>query len=82
MSFCAKCIDPMGEESDHVVLVALTSALQVPMRVVHVDGSSKDDGQLDIKDFGCDDRSPPTAGRSPSTCCTGRATTTSCTLDD
>ena len=54
--FCAKCIDPMGEESDHVVLVALTSALQVPMRVVHVDGSSKDDGQLDIKDFGCDDR--------------------------
>ncbi len=54
--FCAKCIDPMGEESDHIVLVALTNALQVPMRVVHVDGSTKEDGQLDIKDFGCDDR--------------------------
>ncbi len=53
--FCAKCIDPMGEESDHIVLVALTNALQVPMRVVHVDGSARDDGQLDIKDFGCDD---------------------------
>ena len=28
-TFCAKCIDPLGEESDHVQLVALTDALQV-----------------------------------------------------
>lgn len=28
-SFCARCVDPMGEESDHVQLVALTDALQV-----------------------------------------------------
>ena len=48
--FCAKCIDPMGEESDHIVLVALTNALRVPMRVVYVDGSAND-GHLDIKDF-------------------------------
>ena len=28
-TFCRKCVDPMGEESDHVQLVALTDALQV-----------------------------------------------------
>ena len=48
--FCAKCIDPMGEESDHVVLVALTNALRVPMRVVYVDGR-EGRGDLDVKDF-------------------------------
>jgi len=58
--FCAKCIDPMGEESDHVVLVALTNALRVPMRVIYVDGREGHgygNGGLDVKDFvpeGCD----------------------------
>lgn len=28
-TFCQKCVEPMGEESDHVHLVALTDALQV-----------------------------------------------------
>jgi hypothetical protein len=28
-TFCSRCVDPMGEESDHVQLVALTDALQV-----------------------------------------------------
>lgn len=28
-TFCARCVDPMGEEADHVQLVALTDALQV-----------------------------------------------------
>lgn len=37
--FCQKCIDPMGEESDHVQMVALTDALQVPIRVVYLDRS-------------------------------------------
>lgn len=27
-TFCSKCVDPMGEESDHVQLVALTDALK------------------------------------------------------
>lgn len=38
-SFCSKCVDPMGEEADHVHLVALTDALQVPVRVVYLDRS-------------------------------------------
>jgi len=37
--FCSKCIDPMGEESDHIQLVALTNALRVPVRVVYLDNS-------------------------------------------
>lgn len=37
--FCRKCVDPMGEEADHVHLVALTDALQVPIRVVYLDRS-------------------------------------------
>ena len=38
-TFCRSCIDPMGEESDHVQMVALTDALQVPVRVVYLDRS-------------------------------------------
>ena len=37
--FCRKSIDPMGEESDHIQLVALTNALEIPIRVVYLDGS-------------------------------------------
>ncbi len=38
--FCSKCIDPMGEESEHVQVVALTNALHVPIRVVYLDRST------------------------------------------
>jgi len=38
-TFCRSCIDPMGEESDHVQMVALTDALQVPIRVIYLDRS-------------------------------------------
>lgn len=38
-TFCRSCIDPMGEESDHVQMVALTDALQVPVRVIYLDRS-------------------------------------------
>lgn len=27
--FCRRCVEPMGEESDHVHIVALSDALQV-----------------------------------------------------
>lgn len=37
--FCNRCVDPMGEESDHIQLVALTNALKVPVRVVYLDNS-------------------------------------------
>jgi ubiquitin thioesterase protein OTUB1 len=38
--FCSRSIDPMGEESDHIQLVALTNALEIPIRVVYLDGST------------------------------------------
>jgi ubiquitin thioesterase protein OTUB1 len=60
-TFCARCVDPMGEESDHVQLVALTDALQVPVRVVYLDrslapgGGDSGDGNgevhVDVHDF-------------------------------
>jgi ubiquitin thioesterase protein OTUB1 len=56
--FCSKCIDPMGEESDHVQLVALTNALQVPVRVIYLDNRMKD-GLVDRHDFvpdGCSEQ--------------------------
>jgi len=36
-AFCRRCVEPMGEESDHVQAVALTDAMQVPVRVVYLD---------------------------------------------
>ena len=57
--FCKRCIDPMGEESDHVHLVALSDALGVPIRVVYLDRSmgalvshtEGDEVKVDTHDF-------------------------------
>eukprot|EP00890_Picochlorum_soloecismus_P003342 jgi/Picsp_1/4008/NSC_01520-R1_ubiquitin thioesterase otubain-like protein len=45
--FCTKCVDPMGEESDHIQLVALTNALQIPVRVIYLDNSASPIGQME-----------------------------------
>ena len=50
-TFCRTCIDPMGEESDHVQLVALTDALQVPLRVVYLDRSLAMGGSVGAPDL-------------------------------
>lgn len=68
-TFCSRCIDPMGEESDHVQLVALTDALQVPIRVAYLDRSDAGGGaeqgmQVDMHDFVPNDFAP-TAGMEP-----------------
>jgi ubiquitin thioesterase protein OTUB1 len=44
----------MGEESDHVHIIALSDALGVPIRVVHLDGSVGDGGknvEVNFHDF-------------------------------
>lgn len=48
-TFCRQCVDPMGEESDHVQLVALTDAMLVPVRVVYLDRTEhgRGDNQVD-----------------------------------
>nr|XP_043632053.1 OVARIAN TUMOR DOMAIN-containing deubiquitinating enzyme 1-like [Erigeron canadensis]XP_043632054.1 OVARIAN TUMOR DOMAIN-containing deubiquitinating enzyme 1-like [Erigeron canadensis]XP_043632055.1 OVARIAN TUMOR DOMAIN-containing deubiquitinating enzyme 1-like [Erigeron canadensis] len=40
--FCKTSVEPMGEESDHVHITALSDALGVPIRVVYLDRSSCD----------------------------------------
>ncbi|WOL03757.1 ubiquitin thioesterase otubain-like [Canna indica] len=42
--FCKASVEPMGEESDHVHIIALSDALGVPIRVVYLDRSSCDPG--------------------------------------
>ena len=43
-SFCARRVEPMGCESDHVHVVALTDALGVAVRVEYLDRSEEEDG--------------------------------------
>jgi ubiquitin thioesterase protein OTUB1 len=38
----------MGEESDHVHIIALSDALGVPIRVMYLDRSSCDTGNLSV----------------------------------
>ncbi|XVF02126.1 hypothetical protein REPUB_Repub04eG0149200 [Reevesia pubescens] len=46
--FCKSSIEPMGEESDHVHITALSDALGVPIRVVYLDQSSCDKGGVSV----------------------------------
>ncbi|KAK9865089.1 hypothetical protein WJX84_008709 [Apatococcus fuscideae] len=72
--FRRKCVEPMGEESDHVHIVALTDALQVPIRVVYLDrslnimaggfGGGDDSAQVNHHDFFPEPASPATSAAS------------------
>ncbi|KAG2501153.1 hypothetical protein HYH03_000968 [Edaphochlamys debaryana] len=42
--FCQRFVEPMGEESDHLHIVAVTDALQIPVRVVYLDSSGHPGG--------------------------------------
>ncbi|OWM89815.1 hypothetical protein CDL15_Pgr024563 [Punica granatum] len=46
--FCKSSVEPMGEESDHVHITALSDALGVPIRVVYLDRSSCDNGGVNV----------------------------------
>ncbi|XP_010540436.1 PREDICTED: ubiquitin thioesterase otubain-like [Tarenaya hassleriana] len=46
--FCKSSVEPMGEESDHIHITALSDALGVPIRVVYLDRSSCDSGSLTV----------------------------------
>ncbi|XP_059633437.1 OVARIAN TUMOR DOMAIN-containing deubiquitinating enzyme 1 isoform X2 [Cornus florida] len=46
--FCKTSVEPMGEESDHVHITALSDALGVPVRVVYLDRSSCDNGGVSV----------------------------------
>lgn len=46
--FCKSSVEPMGEESDHVHIIALSDTLGVPIRVVYLDRSSCETGVVSI----------------------------------
>lgn len=48
LQFCKASVEPMGEESDHVHIIALSDALGVPIRVMYLDRSSCDTGNLSV----------------------------------
>ncbi|AQK51504.1 Ubiquitin thioesterase otubain-like [Zea mays] len=48
VQFCKASVEPMGEESDHVHIIALSDALGVPIRVMYLDRSSCDTGNLSV----------------------------------
>ncbi|KAK6160477.1 hypothetical protein DH2020_003858 [Rehmannia glutinosa] len=46
--FCKSSVEPMGEESDHVHITALSDTLGVPIRVVYLDRSCDDKGSFSV----------------------------------
>ncbi|KAG0480878.1 hypothetical protein HPP92_011736 [Vanilla planifolia] len=46
--FCKSSVEPMGEECDHVHIIALSDALGVAIRVVYLDRSSCEKGPLTV----------------------------------
>ncbi|KAG5532768.1 hypothetical protein RHGRI_027163 [Rhododendron griersonianum] len=70
--FCKSSVEPMGEESDHVHITALSDALGVPIRVVYLDRSSCDAGGVSVNhhDF---IPNPPSGGDLPLAAATATA---------
>ncbi|KAI9125901.1 hypothetical protein K1719_003319 [Acacia pycnantha] len=46
--FCKSSVEPMGEESDHIHITALSDALGIPIRVMYLDRSSCDTGGVSV----------------------------------
>uniref|UniRef100_A0A2P2KV29 Ubiquitin thioesterase n=2 Tax=Rhizophora mucronata TaxID=61149 RepID=A0A2P2KV29_RHIMU len=67
--FCKSSVEPMGEESDHVHIIALSDALGVPIRVMYLDRSSCETGggiSVNHHDFIPDARTVPNGSHSGS----------------
>ena len=51
VDFCKAEVEPMYKESDHIHVVALTSALQVKTRIIYMDRNLSKDGSVNAHDF-------------------------------
>ena len=51
--FCAMHVEAFGRESDHLQIIALSKALDVPVQIVYLDGSA--DEEAAVHDFRPDD---------------------------
>lgn len=47
--FCAQEVEAFGRESDHLQIIALTKALDIPVNIIYLDGSS--DEQAAVHEF-------------------------------
>ncbi|KAL6900706.1 hypothetical protein ACP4OV_005382 [Aristida adscensionis] len=65
--FCKASVEPMGEESDHVHIIALSDALGVPIRVMYLDRSSCDTGNLSVNHHDFIPAANPSEGDAPMT---------------
>mmetsp|Transcript_39513 Transcript_39513/g.54861 ORF Transcript_39513/g.54861 Transcript_39513/m.54861 type:complete len:269 (-) Transcript_39513:112-918(-) len=54
--FCQRNVEPMGEESEHVQIVAITEALKTPLRIIYLDNTINGDGVAEVNhhDFICE----------------------------
>ncbi|KAL8038078.1 hypothetical protein ABFX02_11G080300 [Erythranthe guttata] len=61
--FCKSSVEPMGEESDHVHITAISDALGVAIRIVYLDRSCDDKGSVTVNhhDFSPVARDPTNA---------------------
>lgn len=48
VQFCKSSVEPMGEESDHVHITALSDTLGVAIRIVYLDRSHDDKGSVSV----------------------------------
>lgn len=51
VDFCKTEVEPMYKESDHIHVVAITSALQVKTRIIYMDRGASADGSVNAHDF-------------------------------
>lgn len=49
--FCSQEVEPMGKESDHVHIISLTSATQVPVRIEYMDRGNASTPSVNHHDF-------------------------------
>ncbi|PKA53899.1 Ubiquitin thioesterase otubain-like [Apostasia shenzhenica] len=72
--FCKSSVEPMGEECDHVHIIAMTDALGVSIRVVYLDRSSCDKGELAVNHHDFIPTAASSVGSSSSSSASGNIT--------
>ncbi|KAJ4773228.1 Ubiquitin thioesterase [Rhynchospora pubera] len=50
VQFCKTSVEPMGEESDNIHMIALSNALGVPIRVICIDSKAPEPGKPPLND--------------------------------
>ncbi|XP_072963539.1 uncharacterized protein [Typha angustifolia] len=51
LKFCWKEVVPLGVEADNVQIIALSNALEIPVKIVVIDSSSDNSGEVKLKHY-------------------------------